>query len=161
MPLEIIRECSKFLIREGLTIAFAESATAGRVCSEFALADDAGKFLKGGLVCYDACIKEDLLSVPGELIKRYTPESEEVTEAAAVGLKKLIPADIHVAITGLTSPGGSETPEKPVGTVFIHGLKDQKMFSERCLFKGDKEAILVQTVERVAGLLLERLFFLY
>jgi len=161
MPSEIINECGKFLIREGLTIAFAESATAGRVCSDFALAEDAGKFLKGGLVCYDACIKQDLLLVPEELIQRYTPESEEVTEAAATGLQKLIPADIHVAVTGLISPRANATLEKPVGTVFIHGVKDQKMFSERCLFKGDKEAILIQTVERVAGLILERLFFLY
>lgn len=161
MSLAIVEECSKFLIREGLTIAFAESATAGRICAEFALAVNAGKCLKGGIVCYDACIKQDLLSVPDELIKQYSPESEEVTEAAALGLQQLIPADIHVAVTGLTAPGGSEGPEKPVGTIFIHGVMDKKMFSERCLFSGDKESILVKTVERVAELVLNRVFFLY
>lgn len=161
MSLEKVDECSKFLIRQGFTIAFAESATAGRICSEFALAHNAGKFFKGGIVCYDGCIKQDLLKVPEDLIKQFTPESEEVTEAAALGLRKLIPADIHVAVTGLTAKGGSETSEKPVGTIFIHGVMDKKMFSERCLFEGDKEQILVQTVERVASLVLERLFFLY
>lgn len=161
MALEIVEECSKFLIREGFTIAFAESATAGRICAEFSLAKNAGKFLKGGIVCYDACIKQDLLHVPDQLIKQFTPESEEVTEAAALGLRKLIPADIHIAVTGLTSSGGSETINKPVGTIFIHGVIDKKMFSERCLFKGDKEAILLQTVERVAGLILNRVFFMY
>lgn len=161
MSLQIIEECGTFLIRQGYTIAFADCVTAGRICAEFALAKDARKFLKGGIICYDAFIKKDLLHMPDELIKEFSTESEEVTEAAALGLQKLIPADIHIAVTGLTSPGGNETPEKPVGTIFIHGVIDKKMFSERCLFKGNKEEILVKTVERVAGLILNRVFYLY
>lgn len=157
MSLEIVNECGRFLIRNKLTVAFAESATAGRLCSEFALAEHAGIFLKGGIVCYDACIKQDLLCVPSELIDKYTPESGEVTAAAAEGLRQRIPADIHIAVTGLTVPGGSETPEKPVGTVFIHGIVGQMIFSERCLFEGDKEKIIIQIVKRVAELIMDRL----
>jgi nicotinamide mononucleotide (NMN) deamidase PncC len=41
----------------------------------------------------------------------------EVTEAIARGLTTLIPADIHIGITGLPCPGGSETAEKPIGTM--------------------------------------------
>lgn len=79
MPSALVIESSKLLIANRLTLAFAESATAGRAAAEFSLVKNAGKLLKGGLVCYDACLKEDILGVPSELIKKYTPESAEVT----------------------------------------------------------------------------------
>lgn len=140
-------ECCRLLMDRHLSIAFAESATAGRMMAEFSMMPDAGKFLKGGIVCYDACLKEDLLYVPHELIEQHTAESQPVTAAIAVGLQQLIEADIHVGITGLTSPGGSETPEKPVGTMFIHAAgKEGPLFSERVFFTGSPEEIIQQTI---------------
>lgn len=157
MPSELVKSCSNALSKMKLSIAFAESATAGRLSAEFALTEDSGQVLKGGLICYDACIKEDLLGVSKELVEKYTPESAEVTAAAAKGLQSLIPADVHVAITGLTAAGGSETPEKPVGTVFIHGLYKDKSFSDRVVFKGNSEEIILQAIDQVARLLLDKL----
>lgn len=52
-----IQRAARLLLEKNLTIAFAESATAGRLSSEFSLPDDAGKYLKGAIVCYDACLK--------------------------------------------------------------------------------------------------------
>ncbi|WPU95651.1 CinA family protein [Mucilaginibacter sabulilitoris] len=45
MAEEKILICSKLLAQKGLTIAFAESATAGWLCSEFALAPESGRVL--------------------------------------------------------------------------------------------------------------------
>jgi len=143
--------CGNLLKEKKLSIAFAESATAGRVMADFSLVEKAGDFLKGGLVCYDACVKEDVLKVPHSLILEYTAESAEVTQAAAKGLRDLIKADIHVAVTGLTSPGGSETEEKPVGTMFIHYLYNGKEQSNRMVFDGDSESIMTQTVDYIAA----------
>jgi nicotinamide-nucleotide amidase len=149
-----LETCGKLLINQGLTLAFAESATAGRMAADFSLLEEAGKFLKGGLVCYDAVLKETLLNVPEGLIKTFTPESMEVTRAIAHGLFELIPADLHIGITGLTSPGGSESPEKPVGTIFIHCLLYRKpLFSDRTVFAGAPGEIIDQTVRRTAELL--------
>src|ERR1700712_1922477 len=100
-----ISKCSKLMAEQGLTISFAESATAGWLCSEFALTEESGKVLKGGLVCYDAELKVQLLKVPKDLIAEFTPESLEVTRAMAYGLMELIPSDIQITVTGLTSPG--------------------------------------------------------
>ena len=149
-----IEECGKLLAAKGLTIAFAESATAGRQAMEFSLCKDSGKFLKGGIVCYDACLKEELLHVSKELIDACTPESAEVTYAIAVGLQQHIEADIHIGITGLTSSGGSETPEKPVGTMFICGILGEfKIFEHREVFGGSAEEVILKTVGRTAQLL--------
>jgi len=149
-----ILDCGKLLIDKKLTLAFAESATAGFLSGEFSLVPHAGDFLKGGLACYDAELKKHLLYVPEGLIDTFTPESMEVTSAMCSGLVDLIPADIHVAVTGLTCPGGSETEEKPVGTMFLVGLlHGEKLFAERLCLDGNEDQIISATVLQVARLI--------
>jgi nicotinamide-nucleotide amidase len=157
MPSETVLTCANILMDKKLTIAFAESASAGRLSAEFSLIPECGNMLKGGIVCYDACIKQDILGVPKEVIEEYTPESAEVTKELAERMQDFIKADIQVAITGLTTPGGSETPEKPVGTMFIHAIIQGKPFAVREVYKGEAEDIVLQTVDRVAQLLIDEL----
>jgi nicotinamide-nucleotide amidase len=157
MAEEKILICSKLLAQKGLTIAFAESATAGWLCSEFALAPESGQVLKGGIVCYDATLKEDILHVPHELIKTYTPESKEVTEELAKRLASVIRSDIQVGVTGLTGPGGSETDEKPVGTMFISAQIEGRIINSRKVFTGSCEDIIHATVRSAAQLLIDEL----
>lgn len=154
MNRKLIEECGKLLVAKELTLAFAESATAGRLAMEFSLSKDAGKFLKGGVVCYDACLKESILKVPKVLIDEFTPESAEVTYAIATGLMQLIPATIYIGVTGLVSDGGSETAEKPVGTMFICAvLGENKIFEDRQVFSGTPEQIILKSIDRTALLL--------
>lgn len=151
---ETIKNITKYLIEKKLSLAFAESATAGALCARFSLMDDAGDFLKGGIACYDACLKQSLLNVDESLLKKYTPESMEVTKAITFGLAGLIPANIHIGVTGLTCPGGSETAEKPVGTMFIYAIfNEEHIFSERMNFSGTREEIVSGTIGRCAALL--------
>jgi nicotinamide-nucleotide amidase len=145
--------CSKLMAEQGYTIAFAESATAGWLCSEFALTEESGKVLKGGIACYDANLKVTLLRVPQELIDQFTPESLEVTREMAYRLQGLIESDIQVAVTGLTTPGGSETAEKPVGTMFVVVLIKGKEASFRKVFAGSCEEVIRHTIEATAELL--------
>lgn len=150
-----ILACSKLLAEKGLTIAFAESATAGWLCSEFALAPESGKVLKGGIVCYDASLKEEILQVPHQLIETYTPESKEVTDELAKRLGAVIKSDIQVGVTGLTGPGGSETAEKPVGTMFISAMIKGRLVSLRKVFTGSCEDIIHEAVCAAAQLLID------
>lgn len=156
MDRKAVNECCKLMAEQKLSIAFAESATAGRMASEFALTPDSGKVLKGGIICYDACIKEEILKVPHRLIRKYTPESAEVTQELAKRLKKFMKADIHV-VTGLTASGGSETAEKPVGTMFIHLLVKNRSVGIREVFKGSDEEIMVKAIERAARLITDEI----
>jgi nicotinamide-nucleotide amidase len=149
--------CSKLMAEQGLTIAFAESATAGWLCSEFALTEESGKVLKGGIACNDADLKVKLLGVAQELIDTYTPESMEVTREMANRLREIIPSDIQVAVTGLTTPGGSETPEKPVGTMFVFALINGSEACFRKVFSGSCEEVIHQTIEATANLLIKEL----
>lgn len=157
MPSQLVINCSKILAERKLTIAFVESATGGRMASEFSLVPNAGKTLIGGLVCYDACMKEDILGVPADMIKKYTPESEQVTRELAARLKNFMKADIHIAVTGLPAEGGSETPEKPVGTMFVHAFVNEKSISVHDTFQGSPEEIILQAIDRTAKLIMGEL----
>jgi nicotinamide-nucleotide amidase len=157
MAQQKILACSKLMAEQGLSIAFAESATAGWLCSEFALAPESGQVLIGGITCYDASLKESLLKVPHELIEQYTPESQEVTDELARRLPVLISADITVGVTGLTTPGGSETPEKPVGTMFVSALIRDRLVSRRWVFNGTCEEVIHQTIEATAQMFIDEL----
>lgn len=157
MPSKEVERCCELLAERELTIAFAESATIGQFSAEFGLTEVAGQVLKGGIVCYDASVKQQLLDVDQQLLDTYTPESAEVTKAAAYGLRKMIPADIHIAITGLTCPGGSEGPDKPVGTMFIHCISDSLEFSDRTVFHGSKAEVILQCIDNTSKLLTQKL----
>ena len=153
-----LSRCAKILIERKLTIAFAESATAGRMASEFALLPNAGKFLIGGIVCYDVNVKVEHLNVSRQMIAKFTPESAEVTRAMAKGLIDFVEANLHVAITGLPASGGSETNEKPVGTMIICTFLNEKLlFEEQIVFKGEPEKIIEQTIKHTAKLLIKYL----
>jgi len=155
MPILKVMECSKAIAGKGWKIAFAESATAGRLMSEFSLAPDSGKILLGGITCYDTSVKKELLRVPSDVIEEFTCESSEVTKMLAENLKFLFQADVFVAVTGLVSPGGSETPQKPVGTMFIHIICPTRYIQHREVFEGTPEEIMDFTIVRVAELLLD------
>lgn len=148
-----VAQCSELLARHGLTIAFAESATAGFLSFLFSLANRSGDVLKGGVTCYDACVKEDVLNVSPSLIERFTPESEEVSAAIAESLAHMISADIHVGITGLTKPGGSESPEKPVGTMFTAIKAKNWQVSDHSTFSGNEQQIIAAAASNLCQII--------
>lgn len=152
-----LSECARLLALQKKSIACAESATAGRFCSSLALRAESGQILIGGIVCYDVQVKTGLLGISKEFIERFTPESAEVTKALAEALPNLFSSDVYLAITGLVSPGGSETSEKPVGTIFIHVKIDGKDFSARQTFSGSPEDIILQAVDRAAQCIVDAL----
>jgi len=157
MPSTTVQQCSKALSERELSIAFVESATAGRLSAEFSMCPESGSVLKGGLVCYDASLKEGILHVPKDMLRHFTPESAEVTRELAERLQTYIPADLHVAVTGLTCPGGSESPEKPVGTMFIHLCTKGKSVGIREVFSGAPEEIVLQCIDRIAELIISEI----
>ncbi|GAB3540646.1 CinA family protein [Pontibacter brevis] len=133
----------------GLTVAFAESCTAGLLASEFVKAIGSSDVLLGSLVVYHPKVKQKLLGVSKSTLKLYTAESQQVTNEMVMGLKKHLDADISIATTGLAGEGGSETAEKPVGTMFVSFLYDGKAEEFREVFEGDTESIRKQLVDYI------------
>src|SRR5436305_1005533 len=122
---------ASLLRKHRLKIAFAESVTCGLLTAKMGTVHNTAEVFNGSLVCYDPVVKVAVLHVSKTLIKKYSCESQPVTDALAKKLSGVIPADIHAAVTGLASPGGSETEEKPVGTVFYSVLWKGKIYREK------------------------------
>jgi len=107
------------------------------------------------MVCYHTSMKEDLLLIPQGTIQKHTAESAIVTKLMAQNFHRYVLSDICVALTGLTTPGGSETPRKPVGTIFIHIIFPDKEIARQFTFKGKPESIVDQAIDAVSELILE------
>jgi nicotinamide-nucleotide amidase len=104
---------------KNLTLALAESMTCGLAAHTLASVRGTADVLMGSIVCYSEDVKTCVLHVSPRMIKKYTAESQQVTDALITQLRKMITSDVYAAITGLASEGGSETKTKPVGTVFF------------------------------------------
>ena len=75
-------------------------------------------YFKGGIVAYSNEIKESLLGVSPETLKKQGAVSEETVIEMVKGSMKALKTDCAVSTSGIAGPGGG-TKEKPVGTVWI------------------------------------------
>lgn len=122
---------NSFLKERNLTIATAESITAGLLCSRIASVAGASSVLKGGIVTYDEKLKLSLLGVQPETLARYSAESAETTLEMLNGLAKLkLDASVYVAITGVASaPINNYQLTKPIGQIYVAVLYKNKIHS--------------------------------
>ncbi|RED22562.1 competence/damage-inducible protein cinA [Flavobacterium cutihirudinis] len=158
MASDKVTACCQALIEKNLTVTFVESASAGKMCYEFSTVLNSGWVLIGGMVCYHVSMKEDLLQIPWGTIEKYSAESAPVTELMAQNFHRYMQSDICVALTGLTTPGGSESSSKPVGTIFVHIVfPEKKQVAKRYEFNGNAESIVDQAIDAVAALILKEI----
>ncbi|HJW00014.1 MAG TPA: CinA family protein [Arthrobacter sp.] len=110
-------ETVKNALDRGLTVATAESLTAGMVSAILADTAGASGMLQGGVVAYQNSVKVDVLGVSPELIASVGSVDGDVAAAMAAGVRSTLGSDIGVATTGVAGP--EEHDGKPVGTVYI------------------------------------------
>jgi nicotinamide-nucleotide amidase len=101
-----------------MTIACAESCTAGLLSQVLCDAPGAASLVHGGFVTYTKAQKVRALGVPTELLRRKGAVCIEVACAMAAGALQHSPAHLSVAITGVAGPEPDEDGN-PVGRVCI------------------------------------------
>lgn len=126
----------QYMKTNGLTLVLAESMTCGLAAMKLSSCIGVSDVLLASLVCYTPKAKMQLLQVKQADIRRYTCESTEITVQMAENLSKLLDADVYAAITGLASADGSETKDKPVGSVFFAIRYKEKTHEFRKVFRG-------------------------
>jgi PncC family amidohydrolase len=142
------------LTERGLTIATAESLTAGLITATIADIPGASRILLGGIVSYDPRIKREMLGVPQAVIDGVGVVSEPCARQMAEGARTLLRADIAVSATGVAGPSGGTT-DTPVGTVYIACSSKQGTVARRYVFAGDRQAVRRHAVESALQLVLE------
>ena len=141
-------------VEKKVSIATAESCTAGLLAAKITSIPGASSFFKGGIIAYQNDIKIDHLWVSKSVIKEKTEVCSEVVQQMAQGVRNKFSADFSVATSGYAGPtGGSEL--NPIGTVFIAISSKEKTISKRFVFVGDRESIVSQSVISGAEFLME------
>ena len=79
-------QIGRLLRHKGLSIATAESCTVGSICAQIGRVAGASDYLQGGIIAYQAELKDELLGVPLSLIEKHHVVSREVAEAMALGI---------------------------------------------------------------------------
>ena len=103
---------------QGLRIATAESCTGGLIAALLTEIAGSSDVFGRGFVTYSDKAKQDMLGVPGALLRQHGAVSEAVARAMAQGAVRNSTAQLSVAVTGIAGPGGG-SEEKPVGLVHI------------------------------------------
>jgi nicotinamide-nucleotide amidase len=127
------------LLAAGKTLAVAESLTGGMIGARLTAIPGASDWFRGGVVSYASEVKWKVLGVT---------EGPVVTGSAAVemagGARRLLGADVGLAVTGVAGP--TEQEGQPVGTVWVGlaGLGEHR--AKRLQLGGDREHIRQMTV---------------
>jgi len=111
-------ELGKTLKAKGLTIATAESCTAGAIGAAIASVDGASEYFRGGIICYATDIKVSLLEVPQETMDKYGVVSRETVLAMNRGVRRRLAADVAISISGYAGANGGDS-FVPNGTIWI------------------------------------------
>lgn len=136
------------------TLAFAESCTGGLLASKITAIAGASDYFLGSFVVYSDQLKENILGVSPETLKKYGAVSKETVKEMWNGLKQKTGADYGIAVTGIAGPSGG-SPDKPVGTVFYAIGEKQPVIGEFHL-KGSRQTIILLTTLRLLALLLKQ-----
>ncbi len=102
------------LLKENnLTVAFAESCTAGLVAKRLTDIPGASGVFHHGVVTYANEVKEKTLGVRHETLETFGAVSEETALEMARGIRNVSCADIGVSVTGFAGPGSDEEGKAP------------------------------------------------
>jgi PncC family amidohydrolase len=108
----------RLLLGHRMKVAVAESCTGGLVMHRLTNISGSSRYLLGGVVAYANEIKMHILGVPEETLSTYGAVSAETAQAMAEGVRRLLAADVALAVTGIAGPTG-DTPGKPIGLTYI------------------------------------------
>jgi nicotinamide-nucleotide amidase len=136
----------------GKTLGVAESCTGGNIAHFLTSNSGSSAYFKGGVVAYSNEIKNRLLDVSMDVIDAVGAVSQEVAEAMALGVRKVLDVDYAVATTGIAGPDGG-TEDKPVGTVWIAVAGASGVTSKKYIFKHNRERNIIRTTHTALNML--------
>ncbi len=129
------------LIKESpVSLACAESLTAGGVASALARGENAAGWFRGAVVAYASEVKFQVLGVAAGPVV-----TAACARQMAVGVAERLRADVSVATTGVGGPDPEEG--EPAGTVYIATCRDGQTHVVRHEFDGDPASVIDQTIE--------------
>lgn len=141
LPLEVL--VGRALLTKNLKLATAESCTGGNVARKITEVPGSSAYFNGSVVAYSNDVKQNVLMVGDETLEKFGAVNAYVVEEMANGVRRLLTADVSVAISGIAGPDGG-TVDKPVGTVWIAVSTADRTVSQMYRFGANR----IQNIER-------------
>ena len=135
-----------------LKLAIAESCTGGMLGEMITRIPGSSEYFQGGVISYNTKVKEDLLKVPSEVIKKYGEVSVQVARIMAEEVRRCCHSDIGISITGIAGPGGA-TEKKKVGLVYMALADGKKTITQKHQLFGNRQLIRLRAARRALNLL--------
>ena len=142
----------KLIKTKKLTVAVAESCTGGMLGEMITRIPGSSEYFQGGVISYSAKVKENLLKVSPEVIKKYGEVSKEVAQLMAEGVRRCCQSDIGISITGIAGPGGA-TEKKKVGLVYMALADGKKTLTQKHQLFGNRQLVRLRSARRALNML--------
>ena len=128
----------------GLSIATAESLTGGLLCAALTDVPGASAVDRGGVVSYATDRTAQVLGRVAHRHARPGAVHADVARQMAVGVCRVLGADVGVATTGVAGPDPQDG--QPVGTVFVAAARGGDVAVRRLALTGDRLGIRREAV---------------
>jgi PncC family amidohydrolase len=136
-----------------LTLALAESCTAGMVSGFLANIPGASSVLWGSFVCYTKEAKVSMLGLDNGALSVHGLVSRETAISMAAGALNKSGADLAASVTGLAGPQGDGS-DVPVGTVWAAAaIRNGETTAREFHFSGSRNSVRVRAAIAVLELL--------
>lgn len=144
------------LLKKHKTIACAESCTGGLLMGRLTAVPGSSAYVQGGIVSYSNQVKIEQLGVEPHILETVGAVSSETAAQMAEGVRNRLHVDIGTGITGIAGPGG-DTPEKPLGLVYISVAGTAGTKVTRNVFAGDRQQVRWAATEKALFMVKEYL----
>lgn len=145
-----------YMIKNKITVACAESCTAGQISARLGDVSGVSEIFSEGYVTYSNEAKEKNLGVSHDALENFGAVSEVVARQMAEGVCRVSGARLGLSATGIAGPTGG-TEDKPVGLVFMGVCLDGVTTVVKKVFSGDRAQVRAKTVEAVFAEVKKRL----
>ncbi len=108
----------ELLKKNKLSIATAESCTAGYIPKRITDVPGASSVFEYGAVTYSNAAKEKVLGVKHSTLEEFGAVSSETALEMAAGIRRISGADIGISVTGIAGPESDESG-KPAGLIYV------------------------------------------
>jgi PncC family amidohydrolase len=158
LPFSRIEELVQTMRTRSLTVALAESCTAGLAADMLARVPGASRVLWGSFVCYTEAAKIGMLGLNAPRLGQYGLVSRETACDMAMGALEKSGASLAAAVTGLAGPDGDGSLTA-VGTVWIATARRvdgaANAAARKFLFSGSRNEVRRQAAAAVLEELLK------
>lgn len=141
-----MRDLLQNLGDQGLTLGCVESMTGGLFAAEATAIPGASSVFKGGIVAYTPAVKTKVIGVPQEMIDEKGVVSADVAQSMAQRGRRLLGADIVLAVTGNAGPT-AEPGDAPVGQAYFALASKEGVWTFGYLFSGERNEIRKAAVD--------------